>query len=136
MTVVFTNGCFDILHYGHLKYLEEASKLGSKLIVGLNSDCSVRALKGEGRPLNQEFVRKYQLQCCKYVSEVIIFDSPTPMDLIKKIKPDVLVKGGDYELKDVVGGKFVLSYGGVVKSLNYLEGFSTTALIEKVKRCD
>jgi len=131
--IVFTNGCFDILHIGHLKYLEEASLLGDLLIVGLNSDSSVKELKGETRPINNEFERKTFLMALKCVDHVEIFSEQTPLELIKKIVPQVLVKGGDWSVDKIVGSKEVISNGGEVKSLAFLEGYSTTKLINKIK---
>ena len=131
--VVFTNGCFDIIHVGHIQMLSEAKKQGEYLIVGLNSDASVKRLKGEGRPINSELDRKYLLESIKYVDEVIIFNEDTPIDLIKKIRPNVLVKGGDWPIEDIVGSDFVLSYGGEVKSLVFKEGHSSTNIISKIQ---
>lgn len=130
---VFTNGCFDILHAGHVQMLNEAKKQGSYLIVGLNSDASVKRLKGESRPVNKENDRKFLLENLKAVDEVIIFEEDTPLNLIKKIKPDVLVKGGDWSLDQIVGGDFVIENGGEVKSLIFKDGYSTTNIIQKVQ---
>lgn len=130
---VFTNGCFDILHAGHVQMLNEAKKQGSYLIVGLNSDASVKRLKGESRPVNKENDRKFLLENLKAVDEVIIFEEDTPLNLIKKIKPDVLVKGGDWSLDQIVGGDFVIDNGGEVKSLIFKDGYSTTNIIQKVQ---
>ena len=131
--IVFTNGCFDILHAGHVQMLNEAKKQGSYLIVGLNSDASVKRLKGESRPVNKESDRKFLLENLKAVDEVIIFEEDTPLNLIKKIKPDVLVKGGDWSLDQIVGGDFVIDNGGEVKSLIFKDGYSTTNIIQKVQ---
>ncbi len=131
--IVFTNGCFDILHIGHIKYLKEAKALGDRLIVGLNSDESVRRLKGDLRPINNQEHRKEFLESLQAVDEVHIFHEDTPLELIKKLRPKVLAKGGDYDLEGIVGAKEVLSWGGEVKALNFYEGFSTTQLIEKLK---
>lgn len=130
--VVFTNGCFDILHEGHVRYLNQAKKLGDHLVVGLNSDESVKRLKGESRPINNEQSRKYVLENLKAVDEVILFSEDTPLQLIQKICPQYLVKGGDWSIASIVGSDFVLGYGGVVKSLNFQEGFSTTNTIENI----
>ena len=130
---VFTNGCFDILHAGRVQMLNEAKKQGSYLIVGLNSDTSVKRLKGESRPVNKENDRKFLLENLKAVDEVIIFEEDTPLNLIKKIKPDVLVKGGDWSLDQIVGGDFVIDNGGEVKSLIFKDGYSTTNIIQKVQ---
>ena len=120
--LVFTNGCFDILHRGHIEYLKEAAKIGS-LVVGLNSDASVRRLKGETRPINNQEDRKAMLLALRYVDEVIIFDEDTPLELIKRIDPDVVVKGGDYKPDQVVSG------GKPVIIMPMLNGYSTTKMI-------
>jgi D-beta-D-heptose 7-phosphate kinase/D-beta-D-heptose 1-phosphate adenosyltransferase len=120
--IVFTNGCFDILHRGHIEYLKEAAKIGS-LVVGLNSDASVRRLKGETRPINNQDDRKAMLLALRYVDEVIIFDEDTPLELIKRIDPDVVVKGGDYKPDQVVSG------GKPVIIMPMLNGYSTTKMI-------
>ena len=132
--IVFTNGCFDIIHPGHIDLLQKASCLGHHLIVGLNSDLSVSRIK-PGRPINDQYFRKTVLQNIKGVDEVIIFDEDTPINLIKAIKPDVLVKGGDWPLDQIVGYEFVESCGGAVFSLPLLTGFSTTSIIEKIRGC-
>ena len=131
--VVFTNGCFDILHVGHKRYLEEARKLGDILIVGVNSDESVRRLKGPERPINSENDRVEMLTALDCVDYVIVFEDDTPYDLINRIKPDVLVKGGDYKPDEVVGKDIVESNGGEVVIIPLVEGKSTTAVIEKIK---
>jgi D-beta-D-heptose 7-phosphate kinase/D-beta-D-heptose 1-phosphate adenosyltransferase len=131
--IVFTNGCFDLLHIGHVTYLEEAKKLGDILIVGINTDASVRVLKGPTRPIQNENDRSEILAALKAVDHTILFSEDTPLNLIKKIKPDVLVKGGDWKIEQIVGSDFVMSYGGTVKSLNFVNGKSTTAIIEKSK---
>ena len=130
--VVFTNGCFDILHVGHVSYLEKARSTGDILIVGLNSDSSIRKLKGEKRPLVSQKNRARVLSALTSVDFIVIFSSLTPFNLIKAIKPDVLVKGGDWKVKDVIGSDIVKSYGGKVKSLPYIKGFSTKSLIKKI----
>lgn len=131
--IVFTNGCFDILHIGHIRYLQSAKKQGDLLVVGLNSDASVKRLKGPNRPVCPEDYRKEMLLALKDVDYVFLFSEDTPLELIKKIKPDFLVKGGDWDKKNIVGWEFVESYGGQVKSLNFEEGHSSTAMIEKIK---
>ena len=131
--VVFTNGCFDIIHRGHVEYLEEAKKLGDILIIGLNSDNSVKRIKGENRPINNEEDRKKVLLALKYVDDVIIFNEDTPLELIKKIQPNVLVKGGDWEIKNIIGADFVIGLGGEVHSLAFREGYSTTKIIKKIE---
>lgn len=131
--IVFTNGCFDLLHIGHVTYLEEAKSLGDILIVGINTDASVRVLKGPTRPIQNENDRCAILAALKAVDHTVLFAEDTPLNLIKKIKPDVLVKGGDWKIEQIVGSDFVMSYGGQVKSLNFIDGKSTTAIIEKSK---
>ena len=131
--VVFTNGCFDIIHIGHIRYLNEAKNLGKTFIVGLNSDESVHHLKGKERPLISEIHRAETLCALSFVDFVTIFDEDTPFQLIKALKPNILVKGGDWNRKDIVGSDIVLSHGGKVLSLSFTEGFSTTKLIEKIR---
>ncbi len=131
--IVFTNGCFDILHEGHLSYLQQARSMGDALIVGLNSDASVRRYKGEGRPVNKQEIRESNLAALEYVDYVIVFEEDTPMKLLEAIRPNVLVKGGDYSLDGVVGRDFVESYGGVVRVTDKVEGVSTTKIIESRK---
>ena len=130
--IVFTNGCFDILHRGHVTYLNEAKNQGDILVLGLNSDASVKRLKGESRPINNELDRKFVLENLKSIDFVEIFEEDTPLNLIMKVKPDVLVKGGDWKPEDIVGGKEVLEWGGEVKSLNFVNNYSTTNVIEKI----
>lgn len=132
--IVFTNGCFDIIHPGHVSYLAGARSLGDVLIVGLNSDTSVRRLKGSKRPVFRQKERADVLSALSAVDFIVIFSSLTPLNLIRKIRPDVLVKGGDWKTKDIVGAEFVLSCGGIVKSLPYVKGFSTRGLIKKIQR--
>jgi rfaE bifunctional protein nucleotidyltransferase chain/domain len=132
--IVFTNGCFDLLHIGHITYLEEAKKLGDILIVGINSDESVKKIKGPTRPIQNEYDRSSILAALKAVDHTILFSEDTPINLIKKIKPDILVKGGDWKIEQIVGSDFVMKYGGVVQSLNFVNGKSTTSLIEKSKK--
>jgi D-beta-D-heptose 7-phosphate kinase/D-beta-D-heptose 1-phosphate adenosyltransferase len=132
-TIAFTNGCFDILHAGHIASLTEAAQQGDVLVVALNSDASVRALKGENRPVNDETARATVMAALSMVDAVIIFSEPTPRELIVAIRPDVLVKGGDYKVEDIAGSKEVLERGGRVVINPIVEGFSTTAIIEKMK---
>ena len=132
--IVFTNGCFDLLHPGHIYYLKEAKKKGSILILGLNSDSSVRKLKGKGRPLIPQKDRAELLANFEFIDYITIFDEDTPERLIKQISPDVLVKGGDYKKEDVIGGKFVAEKGGKVLIIPFLKGHSTSKLIKKIKR--
>ncbi len=133
MKIVFTNGCFDLLHLGHLVYLMEAADLGDKLIIGLNSDTSVKRLKGQNRPVNNQKERVMFLSSLFYVDAVCVFEENTPIKLIKKIKPDVLVKGGDYMQKEIIGHEIVSDYGGVIKILNFQKDYSTTSLIARIK---
>ncbi|MFG1500480.1 D-glycero-beta-D-manno-heptose 1-phosphate adenylyltransferase [Halobacteriovorax sp. XZX-3] len=131
--IVFTNGCFDILHRGHLMYLNEAKKLGDVLIIGLNSDSSVKRLKGEDRPVNPENDRQFMLENLKAVDKVFIFDEDTPYELINAVLPNTLVKGGDWAIEQIVGHDIVTANGGQVLSLNFEDGYSTTNLIEKIQ---
>ncbi|MEK6627490.1 MAG: D-glycero-beta-D-manno-heptose 1-phosphate adenylyltransferase [Bdellovibrionota bacterium] len=131
--IVFTNGCFDLLHIGHITYLEEAKKLGDVLIVGVNTDDSVKKLKGPSRPIQNEKDRAEILAALKAVDHCVLFSEETPLTLIQNIKPNTLVKGGDWKTHQIVGSDFVLSYGGSVKSLNFVDGISTSALINKSK---
>jgi len=130
--IVFTNGCFDILHSGHIQYLSEAAQLGDKLVIGLNSDDSVRRLKGSDRPIKSEECRADILAFMEEIDMVIVFDEDTPLELIKKIIPDILVKGGDWSTDQIVGSDVVLKNGGEVKSLSFLKGFSSTRIIERM----
>ena len=131
--IVFTNGCFDILHKGHIEYLAKAASLGTKLIIGLNTDASVKRLKGDSRPVNDENARALLLASLVFVDKVILFDTDTPRDLIDFVQPDVLVKGGDYKLEEIVGYDIVKAKGGEIVTLDFVEGYSTTSLIEKMK---
>lgn len=134
MKIVFTNGCFDLLHLGHLDYLEKSRNLGDKLVIGLNTDRSVRLLKGPGRPINDKNARARMLAALAFVDAVIAFDEETPIELIRQVKPDILVKGKDYKVENIVGADFVLGNGGEVKTIDLIEGHSTTDLIEKIKK--
>ena len=127
--IVFTNGCFDILHRGHATYLQAARALGDTLIVGVNSDASVRRLKGEGRPINREEDRAYLLASLSAVDYVTIFGEDTPYELLQQIRPDVLVKGGDYRLEEVVGREFAQE----VRLIDFVDGYSTTKIIQRMK---
>ena len=131
--IVFTNGCFDILHLGHVEYLNEARALGDALIIGLNSDASVKKLKGENRPINNENDRMQMLLNLKAVDCVQIFTEQTPLEIIKLISPKILVKGGDWKVEQIVGHEFVLSHGGIVQSLSFKNGYSTSNLIKSVQ---
>lgn len=131
--IVFTNGCFDIIHAGHVDYLEKAKALGDILVIGLNSDNSVKKLKGKNRPINPVEYRKKVLEALKPVDLVIIFEENTPEKLIKQVKPDILVKGGDYTVNTIVGADFVKSYGGKVIIIDFVYNISTTKIIKKIK---
>ncbi len=131
--IVFTNGCFDILHCGHTTYLSESKKLGDVLILGLNSDDSVRRLKGESRPINNQSDRAVVMDSLKSIDYVVIFEEDTPYNLINAIIPDVLVKGGDYNKDNIVGADIVENNGGSVVTINFVEGKSTTNIINKMK---
>lgn len=134
LEVVFTNGCFDLVHFGHLAYLAEAAAQGQKLVLGLNSDASVARLKGEHRPIKDQKNRAYLLASLEMVDLVVLFEENTPLDLIKTIQPDVLVKGGDWSIEQIVGSEVVLAKGGSVKSLTFVEGYSTTNLEQKIQK--
>lgn len=132
--IVFTNGCFDILHRGHLQYLAEAKAQGNKLVVGVNSDASVKRLKGNDRPIHGEEDRLFQLASLLVVDAVILFEEDTPKQLIELVKPDVLAKGGDYQVENIVGADFVIQSGGRVAILPFVAGHSTTGIVEKLKK--
>lgn len=131
--IVFTNGCFDLLHLGHIEYLSKAADLGDKLIVGLNTDKSVSRLKGDHRPIKDQLNRSTILAALNFVDAVILFDDDTPLELITSIKPDILVKGADYTIDNVVGAKEVLQSGGKVELIPFLEGYSTSSLEAKIR---
>ena len=131
--IVFTNGCFDLLHLGHIDYLSKAVDLGNKLVIGLNSDASTSALKGPGRPIIDQYSRSIMLASLSFVDAVILFDDPTPLELIAQIRPDVLVKGADYSVDQIVGSDLVLGYGGDVQTIEYLSGYSTTSIEKKIR---
>lgn len=132
--IVFTNGVFDILHSGHVTYLEQAAEQGHRLVVGLNSDASVKRLgKGDDRPLNHQQDRARVLAALRCVDAVVTFDQDTPMEIIQALGPDVLVKGGDWSVDKIVGGEYVSQYGGKVLSLPLVEGRSTTRLVERIR---
>lgn len=133
LRVVFTNGCFDILHYGHIHYLADARDLGDRLVIGVNADESVRRLKGPGRPINDESTRLYLLAALTMVDAVVIFYQDTPFELIRLIVPDVLVKGGDWAPEAIIGSDIVLGNGGAVQSLPFVEGYSTSRIEKKIK---
>ncbi len=130
--IVFTNGCFDLLHVGHVMYLQEAKSLGDKLIVAVNSDASVSKLKGPHRPIKDEYNRMSIMAALQSVDMVLLFGTETPYEIIQQVVPDILVKGGDWSPDQIVGSDIVLSHGGEVRSLQFLEGYSTTALEKKI----
>ncbi len=131
--IVFTNGCFDILHLGHIDYLEKAAALGKKLIIGVNTDDSVKMLeKGKERPVNDEYARMRVLAALGFVDAVVLFSEPTPLEIITDLKPDVLVKGNDYTISSIVGADIVLQNGGEVKTIELVKGYSTTNIINKI----
>ena len=130
--IVFTNGCFDLLHLGHIDYLAKAAALGNILIVGLNSDRSVSAIKGPSRPLNDENSRLHIMASLFFVDAVVVFDEPTPYELIKAVQPDFLVKGGDYKKEAIVGYDIVTARGGEVITIDLVPGYSTTAIEQKI----
>ncbi len=130
--IVFTNGCFDIIHRGHVEYLQAAKLLGDRLIVGLNSDISVRRIKGEPRPYQDEQDRAAILNALKMVDMVMIFDEDIPHELICELKPDILIKGGDYDAHSIIGAKEVESWGGSVKIIPFLKGYGTSKLVKKI----
>lgn len=131
--IVFTNGCFDLVHKGHIDYLYKAAALGTKLMVGINSDESVRGIKGESRPVQDESSRMHLLAAIEFVNAVVLFNDATPYNLIKKVRPDVLVKGADYKPEEIVGYDILKSYGGEVVTIEYLDGYSSSAIIKKIK---
>ncbi len=132
-SIVFTNGCFDILHQGHIDVLGKTADLGNRLIIGLNSDSSVKLLKGENRPINGENARTLLLCALTFVDAVILFSEETPFQLISEIKPNILAKGGDYKMEDIVGHDVVHKNGGKVISIPLTDGFSSTTIIDKIK---
>jgi len=132
--IVFTNGVFDILHYGHLDYLARAASLGNVLVIGVNTDASVKRLKGEERPLNTQDNRAFQLASLVFVDAVILFEEDTPAALIESVRPHYLVKGGDYTPDKIAGAEFVMANGGQVEVIPFVEGYSTTSLIERIKK--
>ena len=130
--VVFTNGCFDVLHAGHIKYLFKAKSLGNHLVIGLNTDSSVRILKGKNRPLQDEQDRALILAALEAVDLVILFDEDTPLEIITFLKPDILVKGSDYTIDNIVGAKEIVQWGGKVETIEFVNGKSTSLIIEKM----
>lgn len=134
--VVFTNGCFDVLHAGHIKYLFKAKSLGNHLVIGLNTDSSVRILKGKNRPLQDEQDRALILAALEAVDLVILFDEDTPLEIITFLKPDILVKGSDYTIDNIVGAKEIVQWGGKVETIEFVNGKSTSLIIEKMGKND
>jgi rfaE bifunctional protein nucleotidyltransferase chain/domain len=134
--IVFTNGCFDIIHRGHVEYLSKAASHGDILLVGVNSDESVKRLKGSKRPILDEYSRLLMLSAFQFVTNVVVFDEDTPYNLIKFVKPDVLIKGSDYRPEDIVGGDIVTANNGQILTIDFVEGFSTSNLIKKIKAID
>jgi D-glycero-beta-D-manno-heptose 1-phosphate adenylyltransferase len=132
--VVFTNGCFDILHLGHIDYLEKARNLGEKLIVGLNTDKSIGRIKGPERPITDENSRARIIAALEFIDAVILFDEETPYDLISYLKPDILVKGDDYTVENIVGADVVIQNGGTVETISLVKGYSTSNIISKIKK--
>lgn len=131
--IVFTNGCFDLLHLGHIDYLSKAADLGDKLVIGLNSDASIAALKGPGRPITDEKSRSILLASLSFVDAVILFDESTPLDLIRLVRPEILVKGADYTIDQIVGSDLVFKSGGEVKTIEFLPGYSTSLIEKKIR---
>jgi rfaE bifunctional protein nucleotidyltransferase chain/domain len=131
--IVFTNGCFDLLHLGHIDYLSKASDLGSILVLGLNTDASVRTLKGNNRPITNERSRALVLASLRFIDAVVLFDEETPLNLIQTVRPDILVKGSDYTEDQIVGAPFVKSYGGTIKTIDFLDGYSTSDIEKKIR---
>jgi rfaE bifunctional protein nucleotidyltransferase chain/domain len=132
--VVFTNGVFDLLHIGHITYLSKAAELGDKLIIGLNADSSVKRIKGDDRPVNDQNSRAALLAALFFVDAVVVFEEDTPRNLITTLLPDILVKGADYEIENIVGAKEVLANGGEVKTITFVEGYSSTSIIQKIRK--
>lgn len=132
--IVFSNGCFDIIHRGHLEYLASAASMGNKMIIGLNSDSSTQKLKGPSRPIIDEYSRALLLASLGFVDMVILFEEDTPYNLIDFVQPDILVKGSDYQAEDIVGYDIVKAKGGEIKTLDFIEGFSSTGIIKKIQR--
>lgn len=130
--IVFTNGCFDILHRGHIEYLIQAAALGTKLVIGLNTDSSVKKLKGENRPINNQQARALLLASLLFTDKIIFFNEDTPLELIRYIQPDVLVKGSDYKVEDIVGYNIVKEKGGEIITIDLTQGYSTTTLLNKL----
>jgi D-glycero-beta-D-manno-heptose 1-phosphate adenylyltransferase len=131
--VVFTNGVFDLLHIGHITYMAKAAELGDKLVIGLNSDSSVKRIKGEDRPVNDQDSRAALLAALFFVDAIVVFEEDTPINVISTLLPDILVKGADYAVENIVGAKEVIANGGEVKTINFIEGYSSTSIIQKIR---
>ncbi len=132
--IVFTNGCFDIIHRGHIEYLAKASSYGNILVVGLNSDKSIKKIKGVNRPIIDENSRILTLASLQFVNYIILFNEETPINLIEAIKPDILIKGSDYKKEKIVGYDIIKNSGGEIITINFIEGYSTTSIIDKIKK--
>ena len=130
--IFFTNGCFDIMHIGHTDYLAKAASLGSKFIIGLNTDASVKRLKGKNRPVNPEYARAFVLASLIYTDKIILFEEDTPLELIRYIQPDILVKGSDYSPENIIGYDIVKAKGGKIMTIDLTEGYSTTSILDKI----
>lgn len=131
--VVFTNGVFDLLHIGHITYMAKAAELGDKLVIGLNSDSSVKRIKGENRPMNDQNSRAALLAALFFVDAIVVFGEDTPINVITTLMPDILVKGADYAIENIVGAKEVMANGGEVKTIDFVEGYSSTSIIKKIR---
>jgi len=131
--VVFTNGVFDLLHIGHITYMAKAADLGDKLVIGLNSDSSVKRIKGEDRPVNDQDSRAALLAALFFVDAIVVFEEDTPLNVISTLMPDILVKGADYSVENIVGAKEVMANGGEVKTIDFVEGYSSTSIIQKIR---
>jgi D-glycero-beta-D-manno-heptose 1-phosphate adenylyltransferase len=132
--IVFTNGCFDLLHLGHVDYLEKSRQLGDKLVLGLNTDASISRIKGPNRPLQDEMSRARVMASLLFVDAVVLFDNDTPLELIKIVQPDILVKGDDYTIENIIGQDVVIANGGEVKTVPLVKGYSTTNIVKKIER--
>lgn len=133
LEVVFTNGCFDMVHLGHIDYLEKARNLGNRLVLGLNTDASVSRIKGPLRPVVNQYARSRMMAALAFIDLVVLFDEPTPLQLIEALNPNILVKGNDYAVENIVGAGFVVANGGNIQTIPLVEGYSTTKLIQKIK---
>ena len=134
LKIVFTNGCFDLVHLGHVDYLEKARNLGDKLVLGLNTDASIKGLKGEERPLQDELSRARIMASLLFVDAVVLFSEPTPYNLIKLVQPDILVKGDDYTPENIIGADVVKEKGGEIKTIPFVKGYSTSTIVAKIKK--